>query len=166
MDEEHETSYKQEEAPRYQARDVAVVRGKLENCVVLLGSATPSLESYHNASSGKYQLLNLTLRVDDKQMPLIRIIDLREEKRKAKALTILAEKLHSAIVGPPGKTRTNDPVSQSPRLLDLVALQRVRRSAELPELQRGADLSSHRRAFELPSLRAHCGGAKEMSRLW
>jgi primosomal protein N' (replication factor Y) len=98
VDEEHETSYKQEEAPRYHARDVAVVRGKLENCVVLLGTATPSLESYHNATRGKYQLLNLTLRVDDNQMPLMRIVDLRQEARKAKSLTILGEKLHTAII--------------------------------------------------------------------
>ena len=98
VDEEHETSYKQEEAPRYQARDVAVVRGKLENCVVLLGTATPSLETYYNATRGKYRLVNLTLRVDDNQMPLIRIVDLRQEKRKAKSLTILGEKLHTAIL--------------------------------------------------------------------
>jgi primosomal protein N' (replication factor Y) len=97
VDEEHENSYKQEEAPRYHARDVAVVRAKLEGCVVLLGTATPSLESYFNATRGKYRLLQLTLRVDDNQMPLIRIVDLRQEKRKAKALTILGEKLYSAI---------------------------------------------------------------------
>ncbi len=97
VDEEHETSYKQEEAPRYHARDVAVVRGKMENCVVLLGTATPSLESYHNAKRGKYRLLNLTLRVDDNQMPLIRIVDLRQEARKSKSLTILSEKLSAAI---------------------------------------------------------------------
>src|SRR5438105_2353111 len=65
VDEEHETSYKQEEAPRYHARDVAVVRAKLEGCVVLLGTATPSLESYHNAIQGKYRLLKLTQRVDN-----------------------------------------------------------------------------------------------------
>ena len=97
VDEEHETTYKQEEAPRYHARDVAVVRGKLEGCVVLLGTATPSLESYFNATRGKYRLLNLPQRVDDNQMPLMRIVDLRQEKRKAKSLTILGEKLHAAI---------------------------------------------------------------------
>lgn len=97
VDEEHETSYKQEEAPRYHARDVAVVRGKMENCVVLLGTATPSLESYYNSTRGKYRLLNLTLRVDDNQMPLMRIVDLRQEARKAKSLTILSEKLSTAI---------------------------------------------------------------------
>ena len=57
VDEEHETSYKQEEAPRYHARDVAVVRAKLEKCAVVLGTATPSLESYHNAQSGRYELI-------------------------------------------------------------------------------------------------------------
>ncbi len=98
VDEEHETTYKQEEAPRYHARDVAVVRGKLENAVVLLGTATPSLESYFNATRGKYQLLQLTQRVDDNQMPLMRIVDLRLEARKAKSLTIIGDKLHTAII--------------------------------------------------------------------
>ncbi|MEP6777265.1 MAG: primosomal protein N' [Chthoniobacterales bacterium] len=97
VDEEHENSYKQEEAPRYHARDVAVVRGKMENCVVVLGSATPSLESYYNATQGKYRLLNLTQRIDDCQMPLIRIVDLRLERRKEKAAAILSEKLRTAI---------------------------------------------------------------------
>ncbi len=97
VDEEHETSYKQEEAPRYQARDVAVVRGKMEKCVVLLGTATPSLESYHNAERGKYVLSQLTQRVDQCQMPLIRIVDLRMERRKEKAAAILSEKLRTAI---------------------------------------------------------------------
>jgi primosomal protein N' (replication factor Y) (superfamily II helicase) len=97
VDEEHETSYKQEEAPRYHARDVAVVRAKMEKCVVLLGTATPSLESYHNAVQQKYELLNLTQRVDDCQMPLMRIVDLRLERRKEKAAAILSEKLRAAI---------------------------------------------------------------------
>jgi primosomal protein N' (replication factor Y) len=97
VDEEHETSYKQEEAPRYHARDVAVVRGKMEGCAVLLGTATPSLESYHNAVQGKYRLLNLTQRVDDCQMPLMRIVDLRLERRKEKIAPILSEKLRGAI---------------------------------------------------------------------
>ena len=97
VDEEHETTYKQEEAPRYHARDVAVVRAKIEKCVVLLGSATPSLESYHNAAIGKYRLATLTQRIDEKQMPLMRIVDLRQERRKEKAAAILSEKLRAAI---------------------------------------------------------------------
>jgi primosomal protein N' (replication factor Y) len=97
VDEEHETTYKQEEAPRYHARDVAVVRAKIEKCAVVLGSATPSLESYHNATTGKYELLTLTQRVDDQRMPLIRIVDLRQERRKGKIAPILSEKLSQAI---------------------------------------------------------------------
>ncbi|MGI8432246.1 MAG: replication restart helicase PriA [Chthoniobacterales bacterium] len=97
VDEEHETSYKQEEAPRYHARDVAVVRAKIENCVVVLGTATPSLESYANAKRGKYLLSQLSQRVDDCQMPLIRIVDLRLERRKEKAAAILSEKLRAAM---------------------------------------------------------------------
>src|SRR6184192_2251707 len=97
VDEEHETTYKQEEAPRYHARDVAVVRAKIEKCAVVLGSATPSLESYHNATIGKYQLVTLTQRVDQKQMPLMRIVDLRQERRKEKKAAILSEKLSQAI---------------------------------------------------------------------
>ena len=97
VDEEHETTYKQEEAPRYHARDVAVVRAKIEKCAVVLGSATSSLESYHNATTGKYDLLTLTQRVDDQRMPLMRIVDLRQERRKGKIAPILSEKLSQAI---------------------------------------------------------------------
>jgi primosomal protein N' (replication factor Y) len=97
VDEEHETTYKQEEAPRYHARDIAVVRAKMEKCVIALGSATPSLESYYNATRGKYKLVTLTRRVDQCQMPLMRIVDLRQERRREKAAAILSEKLRSAI---------------------------------------------------------------------
>jgi primosomal protein N' (replication factor Y) len=97
VDEEHETTYKQEEAPRYQARDLAVVRAKIEKCAVVLGSATPSLESYYNVSRDKYRLVTLTQRVDQNQMPLMRIIDLRQERRKEKKAAILSEKLLQAV---------------------------------------------------------------------
>jgi primosomal protein N' (replication factor Y) (superfamily II helicase) len=82
VDEEHEHSYKQEESPRYNARDVAVVRGQLEQAVVVLGSATPSLESYHNARQGKYILLEMLTRVDDQIMPVVRVVDMRMEMRR------------------------------------------------------------------------------------
>jgi len=97
IDEEHESTYKQEEAPRYHARDVAVVRAKIEKCAAVLGSATPSLESYYNATIGKYQLATLTQRVDERQMPRMRIVDLRQERRKGKAIAILSDKLRGAI---------------------------------------------------------------------
>ena len=97
VDEEHETTYKQEEAPRYHARDVAIVRAKIEQCAVVLGSATPSLESYYNATAGKYELVTLTQRIDDRQMPVMRIVDLRQERREGKIVPILSEKLAQAI---------------------------------------------------------------------
>jgi primosomal protein N' (replication factor Y) len=103
IDEEHETSYKQEEAPRYHARDVAVVRARLEKCAVVLGSATPSLESYYNATIGKYELATLAQRVDERQMPIIWIVDLRQERRKQKSLSILSEKLLQAVTDRLGK---------------------------------------------------------------
>lgn len=76
VDEEHEPSYKQsEEAPCYHARDVAVMRGKLLNATVILGSATPSLESYYNAKNGKYTLSHLSLRVDHALLPEVKVVD-------------------------------------------------------------------------------------------
>ncbi len=98
VDEEHEPSYKQEENPRYHARDVAVVRAKMEGCPCLLATATPSLESYENALSGKYEALNLTKRIDGKTLPIIRIVDMRLERRKTKeGFSILSERLRMAV---------------------------------------------------------------------
>lgn len=82
VDEEHEATYKQEEAPRYHARDVAVMRGSLTGCAVVLGSATPSLESYRNAKSGKYRLSVLSKRVDNRRMPHVSVIDMRLEAQR------------------------------------------------------------------------------------
>ena len=95
VDEEHENTYKQEETPRYHGRDLAVLRAHMEKCAVLLGSATPSLESYHNAATGKYELLRLTMRVDDQKMPFIRIVDMRLEAKKSSP--ILSDPLANAI---------------------------------------------------------------------
>jgi primosomal protein N' (replication factor Y) (superfamily II helicase) len=97
VDEEHETSYKQEEAPRYQARDLAVVRAQIDRCAILLGSATPSLESYQNAKTGKYRLANLSCRVDDRELPLIRVVDMRQEYLKQKHVPLISGRLASAI---------------------------------------------------------------------
>ncbi|OGV38255.1 MAG: primosomal protein N' [Lentisphaerae bacterium GWF2_49_21] len=82
VDEEHENSYKQDEAPRYHARDVAVMRGFMEKAVVILGSATPSFESYHNAYTGKYAMAELTKRIDNCVMPKIKIVDMQIEFMK------------------------------------------------------------------------------------
>jgi primosomal protein N' (replication factor Y) (superfamily II helicase) len=81
IDEEHETSYKQEENPRYHARDVAVHRAEDHKCPVILGSATPSLESFARASKGVYELLTLSKRMNDGELPKVSIVDMREELR-------------------------------------------------------------------------------------
>jgi primosomal protein N' (replication factor Y) len=97
VDEEHEHSYKQEEAPRYHARDLAVLRGQREKAVVVLGSATPSLETYHHAVRGKYTLLELPERADDKKMPLVRVVDMRQAARKEAGVPIFSPQLREAI---------------------------------------------------------------------
>jgi primosomal protein N' (replication factor Y) len=85
VDEEHDGSFKQEDGPAYHARDLAVVRAKVEEAVVLLGSATPSLETLENARRGRYRLLTLPTRIDDRPMPAVEIVDL-SRLRKAKKL--------------------------------------------------------------------------------
>ncbi len=97
VDEEHEHTYKQEEAPRYHARDVAIMRGNMENAVVVLGSATPSLESYANCKKGKFTLLELPERVDNQKMPYVRVVDMRQAKHKDKGPPIFSPQLTEAI---------------------------------------------------------------------
>ncbi|MGD0207277.1 MAG: primosomal protein N' [Verrucomicrobiota bacterium] len=100
VDEEHEHTYKQEEAPRYHARDVAIMRGRMENTVVVLGSATPSLESYYNCKRGKYTLLELPERVDDQKMPHVRVVDMRQaasRQRGKEGIPIFSPQLKEAI---------------------------------------------------------------------
>jgi primosomal protein N' (replication factor Y) len=79
VDEEHETSYKQEEMPRYSARDTAVMRAKLAKAMAVLGSATPSMESFRNAEAKKYQHVPLTTRVEDRALPDVEVVNMREE---------------------------------------------------------------------------------------
>jgi len=97
VDEEQESSYKQEETPRYHGRDTAVYRARLEGAVALLGSATPSLETYHNARDGKYHLLELTARVADRPLADVRVVDLREEFRRAHKAAPVSESLRAAV---------------------------------------------------------------------
>ena len=84
VDEEHESTYKQDEMPHYNARDVAVVRGHLEGCAVLLGSATPALESYYNCTIGKYRLVEMPDRIDNRGLPPIELVDMRAERAERK----------------------------------------------------------------------------------
>jgi primosomal protein N' (replication factor Y) (superfamily II helicase) len=97
VDEEHETSYKQEESPRYHARDMAVVRAAKEGAVALLGSATPSLESLANVRAGKYRRVDMPHRVDHRSMPAICVVDMRQEAEKQGRPGIFSGALIEAI---------------------------------------------------------------------
>jgi primosomal protein N' (replication factor Y) (superfamily II helicase) len=97
VDEEHEPSFKQESTPRYHARDVAVVRAKNTNAVCVLGSATPSLETWHNAKNGRYRHLHLRERVSGGRMPKVEIIDLKNEKPEAKGDILFSKRLKELL---------------------------------------------------------------------
>jgi len=98
VDEEHEASYKQSAlSPFYHARDAAVMRGKLENCPVLLGSATPSVESYYNQVRGKYTLLTLRTRPEEAELPEVRIVDMRAERDRQKSAVSFSDYMLTAI---------------------------------------------------------------------
>lgn len=98
VDEEHENTYKQETVPRYHGRDVAVLRAAFEGCAVVLGSATPSLESWKNTMTGKYDLLRLDKRADGQSMPLVRVVDMKLEATRHKGgLMAVSEKLRVAL---------------------------------------------------------------------
>ncbi|MFZ0284624.1 MAG: primosomal protein N' [Terriglobales bacterium] len=97
VDEEQDSSYKQEETPRYHARDVAVMRAKMANAVVVLGSATPSLESYFNATKHKYTLLELPDRVEKRPLPGVEIIDMRQEFQETGHEQVISRKLTEEI---------------------------------------------------------------------
>ena len=97
VDEEHEPSYKQEETPRYHARDMAVLRGHMEKCAVVLGSATPSLESFRNTQIGKYALVRLPERVDRRRMPMVTVVDMRVEAEREGKPNVFSRALIEAI---------------------------------------------------------------------
>jgi primosomal protein N' (replication factor Y) (superfamily II helicase) len=97
VDEEHDSSYKQEETPRYHARDVAVMRAKMADAVVALGSATPSLESYFNATKNKYALIELPDRVERRPLPEVEIVDMRQEFQETGHEQVISRKLAEEI---------------------------------------------------------------------
>ena len=97
VDEEHDTSYKQDETPRYHGRDVAVMRGKFAGALVVLGSATPSMESYYNAQHGRYHPITLTRRIYDRALAGVRVIDMREEMAEEGPDVVLSRALREAL---------------------------------------------------------------------
>jgi primosomal protein N' (replication factor Y) len=99
VDEEHDQSYKQQESPRYHGRDVAVVRARDRGAVVVLGSATPSLESRYNAERGKYERLLLPERIESRPMPVVQVIDIRQEFLETRKQATFSRALIEAVTG-------------------------------------------------------------------
>ncbi len=97
LDEEHESSFKQEQSPRYHARDVALYRSRAENVPLVLGSATPSLESWHRAQRGEFRLIEMPRRVFDRPMPDVGVIDLRAEFQNRYSRGAVGRQMHQAI---------------------------------------------------------------------
>jgi len=97
VDEEHETSYKQEELPRYHAREVAIRRAQQAGCVVILGTATPSMESFYLGSQERYVYVHLPRRIADRPLPSVEVVDMREEEEKGKGRTYFSRRLLEAI---------------------------------------------------------------------
>lgn len=97
VDEEHDPSYKQEEKVRYNARDLALVRGKMENGVVILGSATPSLETFFNIQEGKIDLLTLPCRIEQRPLPEVQVVDMRLEAKAGKEPLLFSRELEMAM---------------------------------------------------------------------
>jgi primosomal protein N' (replication factor Y) len=97
VDEEQENSFKQEETPRYHGRDVAIVRAKMEGALALLGSATPSMETYHHAREGKYELLTLASRVADRPLASVEVVDLRADFQQTHQTSPISAALHAGI---------------------------------------------------------------------
>ncbi len=97
IDEEHETTYKQDDVPRYNARDVAEERARMNKCPLILGSATPSLESYYKAKHGDYKLIRITKRIEDRLLPKMKIVDMRMDLATRKKITIFSKVLLDAM---------------------------------------------------------------------
>ena len=97
LDEEHETSFKQETTPRYHARDVAVKRSQLQNVPLVLGSATPALETWHKAKTGEYELVSMPERVMNRPLPAVATVDLRHEGRSKQSFGSISRQLNTAM---------------------------------------------------------------------
>ncbi len=126
VDEEHDGSYKQENSPRYHGRDLAVLRAHMEGASIVLGSATPSLESIYNVQQGKYSLLRIDQRADGQRLPLTRVLDMRSEPKDKRYLGIMSERLRVAI---------NDRLEKSEQVILLLNRRGFARSLQCPDCQ-------------------------------
>ena len=129
VDEEHETAYKQEDGIRYNARDIAIVRGKISSCPVILGSATPALESYTHSQTQHYTALTLPTRVAARPLPKVEIVDLRRESRSGKTAPIFSTRLQQALRATYQAGKQSVLISESAWICELPAMPPMRRDA-------------------------------------
>ena len=162
VDEEQENSFKQEETPRYHGRDVAIVRAKMENAVALLGSATPSLETYHHARNGKYELLTLASRVANRSLASVEIVDLREDFQRTHQTSPISSALHAGIQECLAQRNAGAGADQPARLFVVGAVPQLRRVGAMRELQHLDDLSQAPQPAGVPLLRIDPGGSQGM----
>ena len=162
VDEEHDSSYKQEETPRYHARDIAVLRAKMSNAVVVLGSATPSLESYFNAKKNKYALVEIPDRVESGRCLKSKLSTCDRSFRKP-----AMNKSSRANSPPKSKSvstpRTSDGPAQPPRILSVVLCRTCGKKLECQQLRHRAHSSQARAQNGLPLLRLHRTGTERVS---
>ena len=129
VDEEHDSSYKQEEKLKYHARDAAVVRAKQVEATLLLGSATPSLESFYNTEKGKFRLLNLPERIEGKPLPRVDVVDVRKGKGPALG------KIKGCTPKKYRRQKTESPLPQSKGVCQFYPLSGLRPNLQMSELQ-------------------------------
>jgi len=164
LDEEHDHSYKQDSSPRYVTRAVAEQRAALCGCPVILGSATPSVETFYRAEKGALGRLDLPLRIHDRPLPEVRVVDLREEFRHRGASVFSRELREEIARGCRGASRSSS--SSTAGVQRLHPLSRLRLCATLPTLQRVADFSCRQcRSPRLPSLRPRAARAEHLPSL-
>ena len=164
IDEEHDQSYKQQETPRYNGRDVAIVRAQAAGAVVVLGSATPSLESRYNAERGKYTLIELPERIEQRPMPDVEVIDMRQEFLETRKLATFSRRLVETVTERLEQARADHAAAQPARLFELRRVPGVRGARGVRQLRGDADLSSARSPHAVPLLQLRAEGSHACAR--
>ena len=162
LDEEQEHTYKSESSPRYHARDVAKFRCVQSGALLLLASATPSIESYHAAVTGRYTLHTLFSRYGSACLPQVEVLDMRAEETEEEG-GVVSRRMKEEIEGMPSPSRTGDFAAQPTRVSYGCFLHAMRICVYLSLLQRIVDLSPGQRADDVPLLRVFPGAGFALS---